>query len=121
MEQHGETYPKIARVRRGRTTHDRADEYLRYWREEGGLHPLAEKALAVQILREDRDGETEFMTISWWPSIDAMSAFAGGDPMRVQHLPRDPEFLLELPERVQVLEITDATWPPTRTMVGALG
>jgi hypothetical protein len=41
--------------------------------------------------------------------------------MRVQHLPRDPEFLLELPERVQVLEITDATWPPTRTMVGALG
>jgi hypothetical protein len=121
MARHGETKPTIARVWRGRTSCDRADEYLRYWREEGGLHPLAEKALAVQMLREDRGGETEFVTISWWPSIEAKSAFAGDDPMRVHHLPRDPEFLLELPERVQVLEITDAIWPPTRTAVGPLG
>jgi hypothetical protein len=113
--------PKIARIWRGRTVRDRADEYLRYWREEGGLHPLAEKALAVQMLREDRGGETEFVTISWWPSIEAMSTFAGDDPRRVHHLPRDPEFLLELPERVQVLEITDAIWPSTSPAVGPLG
>jgi heme-degrading monooxygenase HmoA len=112
MARYGDTKPKIARVWRGRTARDRADEYLRYWQEEGGLHPLAETALAVQMLREDRADETEFVTISWWPSIEAMSAFAGDDPMRVHHLPRDPEFLLELPERVQALELTDATWPP---------
>ena len=107
--------PTIARIWRGRTARDRADEYLRYWREEGGLHPLAEKALAVQMLREDRGDETEFVTISWWPSVEAMGVFAGDDPMRVHHLPRDPEFLLELPEHVQVLKITDATWPADRT------
>jgi hypothetical protein len=31
---------------------------------EGGLHPLAEKALAVQMLREDQGDETEFVAIS---------------------------------------------------------
>jgi hypothetical protein len=116
MTEHGALTAKIARIWRGRTARDRADEYLRYWREEGGLHPLSDLALAVQMLREDRGDETEFITISWWPSIEAMSDFAGDDPMQVHHLPRDAEFLLELPEGVQVLEITDATWPPTYTV-----
>ena len=34
-----------------------------------------------------------------------MSRFAGSDPTRIHHLPRDPEFLIELPERVQILTI----------------
>jgi hypothetical protein len=106
-----ELTPRIARIWRGRTARDRADEYLRYWREEGGLLPLAERALAVQMLREDRGNITEFATISWWPSIEAMADFTGGDPLQVHHLPRDPDFLLELPDRVQVLEVTDASWP----------
>ncbi|MBA3414904.1 MAG: hypothetical protein H0U10_06750 [Chloroflexia bacterium] len=103
--------PTIARIWRGRTARERADEYLRYWREEGGLHPLADEALAVQMLREDRPDETEFVTISWWESVEAMARFAGDDPRRIHHLPRDPEFLLELPEAVQILTVTDAEWP----------
>jgi heme-degrading monooxygenase HmoA len=104
------TTPKIARIWRGRTTRDKADAYLQYWREEGGFYPLADKALAVQMLREDCDDETEFITISWWPSVEAMSAFAGNDPTQIHHLPRDPEFLIELPQRVQILEVVNATW-----------
>jgi len=38
--------------------------------------------------------------------VDAMSRFAGKDPRRIHHLERDPEFLIELPKQVQVLEIT---------------
>jgi hypothetical protein len=34
-----------------------------------------------------------------------MSRFAGENPRRVHHLPRDPEFLIELPEAVQITEI----------------
>ena len=30
---------------------------------------------------------------------------AGPDPRRIHHLPRDAEFLIELPDGVQVLEI----------------
>jgi hypothetical protein len=45
------------------------------------------------------------MTISYWESLEAMSRFTGGDPAKVHHLPRDPEFLIELPERVQLLRV----------------
>jgi heme-degrading monooxygenase HmoA len=96
--------PTIARIWRGRTTADRADEYEQYLYEHG-IKPLAEKALGVQMLREDRSGESEFVTISYWESVDAMGRFAGDDPRRIHHLERDAEFLIELPSGVQVLEI----------------
>jgi heme-degrading monooxygenase HmoA len=96
--------PRIARIWRGRTTAEKADEYAAYLHE-AGVKPLAEKALGAQMFREDRDGESEFVTISYWESVEAMSRFAGKDPRRIHHLERDAEFLIELPESVQVLEI----------------
>jgi heme-degrading monooxygenase HmoA len=107
--------PKYVRIWRGRTTRDKADAYLRYWREEGGFFPLANNALAVQMLREDHGDVTEFITVTWWPSIEAMLAFTNSDdPTKVQSLPRDAEFLLEVPERVQILEVVNGSWalPP---------
>lgn len=98
------TRPTIARIWRGRTRRDRADAYEAYYNE-AGIKPLQEKALAVQSLREDRPTETEFMTISYWESVEAMSRFAGDDPRKIHHLPRDAEFLIELPESVQILAI----------------
>jgi hypothetical protein len=35
-----------------------------------------------------------------------MARFTGGDPIKIHHLPRDAEFLIELPNAVQVLKIT---------------
>lgn len=96
--------PRIARIWRGRTTSAKADEYAAYLLEVG-VKPLTEKALGAQMFREDREGESEFVTISYWESIEAMSRFAGEDPRRIHHLERDAEFLIELPERVQILEI----------------
>ena len=55
------------------------------------------------MLREDRETDTEFTTISWWRSIEEMAP--GGDPTLAHHLPRDREFLLELPEQVQILTL----------------
>ncbi|MFL5089239.1 MAG: antibiotic biosynthesis monooxygenase family protein [Xanthobacteraceae bacterium] len=102
--QHNAT-PKIARIWRGRTIAARADEYAAYLYAHG-IRPLEDKALGVQLLRENRADETEFVTISYWESVEAMSRLAGKDPRRIHHLARDPEFLIELPERVQVLDIT---------------
>ncbi len=99
--------PRIARIWRGRTPRAKADRYATYLYEEG-IRPLEEKALGVQLFREDHGMETEFMTISYWDSVEAMSNFAGPDPMRVHHLERDAEFLIELPRGVQVLEIVTA-------------
>ncbi len=95
---------RIARIWRGRTTRAKADDYAVYLRREG-VTPLLEKALGAQMFREDRETESEFVTISYWESIEAMSRFAGPDPRRIHHLPRDAEFLIELPDGVQVLEI----------------
>ncbi len=96
--------PAIARIWRGRTRRERADEYEAY-NYEVGIKPLIEKALGVQTFREHREGESEFMTISYWESVEAMAAFTGRDPTTIHHLPRDPEFLIELPEAVQVLRL----------------
>ena len=97
--------PTIARIWRGRTTRARADEYAAYLYETG-VRPLEEKALAVMQLREDRAEDSEFITVSYWESMAAMARFTGGDPRRIHHLPRDPEFLIELPQSVQVTTIT---------------
>lgn len=99
--------PTIARIWRGRTTAARADEYADYLYEHG-IRPLEEKALGVQLFREDRAGESEFVTISYWESVGAMTRFAGKDPRRIHHLARDPEFLIELPNSVQILEIVSS-------------
>lgn len=96
--------PTIARIWRGRTTAEKADAYARYLYEHG-IRPLEEKALGVQMLREDRPSESEFVTISYWESVEAMSRFAGRDPTRIHHLERDAEFLIELPRAVQILEM----------------
>jgi hypothetical protein len=98
---------RIARIWRGRTTRGNADAYAAYLYEHG-IKPLEKTALGVQLMREDRADDSEFMTISYWESVEAMSRFAGKDPNRIHHLDRDPEFLIELPDRVQVLEIVSS-------------
>ena len=100
--------PTIARIWRGRTPRRKADEYARYLYEHG-IKPLEEKALGVQLFREDRETESEFVTISYWESVPAMSRFTGDDPRRIHHLERDAEFLIELPPAVQILDIVTSS------------
>jgi heme-degrading monooxygenase HmoA len=96
--------PAIARIWRGRTPRSRADEYEAY-NYEAGIKPLLNTALGVQTFRADRDNDTEFMTISYWESVEAMSRFTGGDPTQIHHLERDKEFLIELPKEVQIMRL----------------
>ena len=102
-----EKKPEIIRIWRGRVKAERADEYEIY-NYEAGIKPLMEKALAVQTFREDREGESEFMTISYWESVESMSRFTGGDPAKIHHLDRDSEFLIELPDNVQILRMLES-------------
>lgn len=95
---------KFVRIWRGRTKRDVADEYQLYWLAHG-IAPLIQKgALSVEMLREDRENDAEFLTISHWDSLERMAP-DWSDPHRTHHLPRDPEFLLEVPDRVQILKI----------------
>ena len=91
----------IARIWRRRVRSERADKY----NYDAGMRPLIEKALGVQTFREDREHESEFMTISYWDDVPSMSHFTGGDPTRIHHLDRDAEFLIELPTSVQIVQL----------------
>lgn len=96
--------PTIARIWRGRTREDRADNCERYVREHE-IPWLQETALGVQLFDEDREHETGFTTISYWPDIDSMTAFTKGEPTKVHHLDRDEELLVEPPERIEIPRI----------------
>ena len=65
QDESGSKRPTLARIWRGRARPERADEYEAY-NYEVGIKPLIETALGVQRSREDREGETEFVTISYW-------------------------------------------------------
>ena len=68
----------IARIWRGTTAADRAQEYLVYLRKTG----LADYASTpgnrgVQVLLRTRDDRTLFTVISLWDSLEAIKGFAG--------------------------------------------
>ena len=98
---------KIARIWRGRTLPEKADAYQAYIYETG-IKVLAVRALDVQMFREDRSLESEFVVISYWEDEAAMSRYAGPQARQIHHLSRDAEFLIDLPSAVQVLRIVVA-------------
>jgi hypothetical protein len=96
---------KFARIWRGRTIHAKADAYERYWLDHGIDTLIRKGAVDVQMLRDDAGEFSEFVTISYWAEIEEMAAGPGDDPRAVHHLPRDPEFLTEVPDRVRIFRI----------------
>jgi heme-degrading monooxygenase HmoA len=86
----------IARIWRGWTRRQDADDYLAYVRETGleayRATPGNQGAWALQ--RDDGD-RTEIVTLSFWESLDAIRAFAGDDVERAVFYPEDDRFLVD--------------------------
>jgi len=106
--------PLVARTWRGRTRAADADEYLTYLHDEG-VAPIRarEGCLGMQLFRRIEGDVAEFTTISYWRDVEAMAAMhpdGTDDIRRVWHLPRDPEFLLELPEFTEISELHANDW-----------
>ena len=96
----------VARIWEGRTRHAVADEYARYLHEEGVTKLRATKGnLGVQVLRRVEGAVAHFMTISYWGSRDEIRAYAGDDIEKTHHLPKDADYLLELPPHVKHFDI----------------
>jgi quinol monooxygenase YgiN len=103
----------IGRIWRGRTEAARADEYQAYLYPEGVLTIEAKPGcVGVQMFRRIKGDIAEFTVISYWESMEAMGAMHsdGGNVLRVAHLKRDWEFLLELPELVELTELHVNDW-----------
>jgi heme-degrading monooxygenase HmoA len=105
----------VARIWQGRTRASVADEYELYLYQEGVQKLRATKGnLGVQVLRRIEGDIARFITISYWGSREEITAYAGADIEKTHHLPRDPEFLLELPPTVQHFDVlVDDNDPPT--------
>lgn len=52
-----------------------------------------------------RGGVAEFMTISYWNSREEIRAYAGNDIEKTHHLPKDRDYLLELPRYVKHFDV----------------
>src|SRR5690606_36481265 len=90
----------------GRTREELMETYTRYLLESGiDKIKRTEGNLGVQVLRRLEGGIVRFITISRWESRAAIQGFAGTDIEKPHHLPKDEEYLLELPQRVEHFDI----------------
>jgi antibiotic biosynthesis monooxygenase (ABM) superfamily enzyme len=86
----------IARVWRGATRAEDAEEYAAYV-EESGLGParsLAGSRGTLALRRIDGD-RAEFVTVILFDGMEAVRAFAGDDPERAVFFPEDDRYLVE--------------------------
>ena len=96
----------ILREWRGELRRELADEYVAYIRDTGLAEYRATPGnLGALIAVRDLDDErAEVITLSWWPSMDAIRGFAGDDVERAVYYPEDDRYLLTKPEKVQHYE-----------------
>ena len=93
----------ICRLWHGWTRVDDADAYERYLRDD--LFPQLERDVGGSgyrdhhVLRRDVDGETAFVTLVWFDSLDAVRAFAGEDFERPVLTERARELLVRYDDR----------------------
>jgi heme-degrading monooxygenase HmoA len=98
----------IARIWRGAVRRGEADRYVDYLQATG--IPAYRATLGNRgawILRSDRGELTEFVTLSFWDSIESVRAFAGSDPDRAVFYPEDEHFLVERDLHVTHYELID--------------
>ena len=98
----------VARTWRGWTRSEDADEYGAYIAETG-LRAYRETPgnRGAWIMRRDEEGRTEFVTLSFWDSLEAIRAFAGDDLERAVYYPEDDRFLVEREDRVKHWELEE--------------
>jgi heme-degrading monooxygenase HmoA len=98
----------IARTWRGAVRREDADAYAAYVRETGLSEYRATAGnRGAWILRRDLGELTEFVTLSFWDSLEAVEGFAGPDPERAVFYPEDDRFLVERDLHVTHYELLD--------------
>ncbi len=86
----------IARTWRGWTSTEDAEAYVGYLMKTGiAEYRQTPGNRAAYILRRDGDERTEFVTLTFWDSIDAVRGFAGEDVEQAVFYPEDDRFLVD--------------------------
>ena len=86
----------IARTWRGWTSTEDAKAYVQYLQRTGMKEYRATPGnRAAYILQREEGGRTEFVTLTFWNSMDAVRGFAGDQVERAVFYPEDDRFLIE--------------------------
>jgi heme-degrading monooxygenase HmoA len=98
----------IARIWSGAVRTSNADEYARYIRETGfAEYGRTPGNRGAWLLRRDDNGTTEFITLSFWESIDAIRAFAGEEIDAAVLYPDDERYLIGGESRIAHYDVAD--------------
>lgn len=101
----------VARIWRGQTKFEDAETYSAYLYEHGVLK--IEKMpdnRGVVMFRSNKIDSVEFTVMSFWQNREAIAVWSGNDLTRTRHLERDPEFLLALQDRVELVDVIANDW-----------
>ena len=99
----------IARIWRGWTAPENADEYVEYLERTGiPAYRQTPGNRGAFILRRADGDRVEFVTLSFWDSLDAIRGFAGDDVERARYYPEDREYLLELEPNVTHYDVLES-------------
>jgi catechol 2,3-dioxygenase-like lactoylglutathione lyase family enzyme/heme-degrading monooxygenase HmoA len=86
----------IARIWRGWTRTEDADDYVAYVQATGITAYRATPGNRAAYILRRRDGErTEFVTLTFWTSLDAVKSFAGENVEEAVFYPEDDRFLVD--------------------------
>ena len=98
----------IARIWRGAVRRDDADRYVDYLQRTGiPAYRATPGNRGAWILRSNKGDTTEFVTLSFWDSMESVEGFAGPDPDRAVFYPEDDRFLVERDLEVTHYELID--------------
>lgn len=98
----------VVRIWRGRTSSAKADEYENFLRETAYPdYGDVSGNRGWMLLRHPLGDTVEFMFVSFWESMEAVTRYAGGDPERPKYYPEDRAALLNLPDRVEHFAVVD--------------
>jgi heme-degrading monooxygenase HmoA len=103
----------IARIWRGWTSSEDADAYVEYLEQTGipAYRGTAGNRGAFILRRRDGD-RCEFLTLSFWTSLDAIRVFAGDAVDEAVFYPEDDRFLVDRETRVTHFELFDGSVEP---------
>ena len=92
----------MARTWRGWTRAEDAEDYVAYLEQTGmPAYRATPGNRGAWILRQDDGERTEFVTLTFWDSLEAVRAFAGDDVERAVFYPDDDRFLVAREDTVR--------------------
>ncbi|MBS0591034.1 MAG: hypothetical protein JSR65_10415 [Proteobacteria bacterium] len=108
----------IARIWRGITLREKADDYLAYL-DHTGLKDYAKTPgnRGVTVLRREQGEHCEIMLISLWDSMGAVREFAGENPEKAVYYPEDERYLLQMEPLVRHYEVAQQLFPDSPSRV----